>query len=209
MTNLALVTIPDGHNHYVKGIMLDSVLKFFSVELNAYLQAQTGILGDPVELSAIVKEDGKYAIKDDHIGVSIINLEEESATREQLPQVTYQDGQHVVLEPPLKMNVYLMFAAHYTHYDQAIKYLSHVLTFFQARRVFTRERYASLDSKLERLVVELQRLDYEQLNQVWAFIGAKQLPSAVYRIRLVCMQEEQQSDVRPPVLNIHARVGGS
>jgi hypothetical protein len=189
--------------------MLDSVLKFFADEINAYLQAQSGVLGNPVKPSAIVSEDGKYAIEDDHVAVSVINFEEETAAREQLPQTTYQDGQHVVLEPPLNLNLYLMFAAHFTHYDQAVKYLSHILTFFQARRVFTRDKHAALHPGLHRLVVELQRLDYEQLNQIWAFIGAKQLPSAVYRVRMIRVQEGAQTGIKPPIVTISARVGSN
>jgi hypothetical protein len=189
--------------------MLDTVLKFFADEINAYLQAQSGVLGNPVKPSAIVGEDGKYAIEDDHVAVTIINLEEEAAAREQLPQTRYQDGQNVVLEPALNLNLYLMFAAHFTHYDQAVKYLSHILTFFQARRVFTREKHAAMHPALYRLVVELQRLDYEQLNQVWAFIGAKQLPSVVYRVRMVRVQEGTQTGVQPPIVRIRAEVGNN
>ena len=187
--------------------MLDTVLTFFATELNAYLQANTSVIGDLVKPSAIVREDGKYAIAEDHVGMTLINLEEESAARQQLPQYEYREGQHVVLEPPLNVNLYLMYAANFKLYDQAIKYLSHILTFFQARRVFTRERYGSMHERLDRLVVELQRLNYEQLNQVWAFIGAKQLPSVVYRVRMVRVQESTQTDVRPPIIRIEGVVG--
>lgn len=190
--------------------MLDSVLKFFADEINAYLQTQGGALGGtPVKASAIVGDDGKYTIEDDHVAVTIINLEEEAAAKEQLPHTTYQDGQTVTLEPALNLNLYLLFAARFTHYDQAIKYLSHILTYFQARRVFTREKYAAMNRGLSRLVVELQRVDYEQLNQIWAFIGAKHLPSVIYRIRMVPVQEGAQTGVRPPVIRVHAHVGSN
>jgi hypothetical protein len=188
--------------------MLESVLKFFSDEINAYLQTQGGAPGTtPVKASGIVGDDGKYTIEDDHVAITIINLEEEAAAREQLPHTTYQDGQTVTLEPPLNLNLYLMFAARFTHYDQAIKYMSHILTFFQTRRVFTREKYAAMNKSLSRLVVELQRVDYEQLNQIWAYIGAKHLPSVVYRVRMVTVQEGAQTGIKPPILKISAKVG--
>lgn len=187
--------------------MLDVVLKFFSDELNAYLQARTGVIGDVVALSPVVDDDGKYAIDTNSVGVHLINIDEDATSKEQLPSATYQAGQHVVSEPRLNLNLYVMFTANYSLYDQALKYTSHILTYFQSHRLFTPEKYPSLDQKMKRLTVELQSLNYDQLNQIWAFIGAKQLPSIIYRVRVLGLQDEEQVDVRPPIISIDTRVG--
>jgi len=187
--------------------MLDSVLKFFADEVNGYLRARTGVIEETVALSAIVDENGKYAIKDDSIGIYIINIEEESSVKNQLPQSTYINGQHAILAPALSLNVSIMFAAKYKHYDQALKYISLILTYFQSHRLFVPTQYSAMDEKLERLVVDLQALNYDQLNQIWAYIGAKQLPSVVYRVRVVSIQDEAQSEVRPPIQHINTDVG--
>lgn len=189
--------------------MLDVVLEFLSAEINAYLKARTGIDVDVVALSAIVDENGKYAIDNDSIGVNIINIEEECIHKEQLPKTTYQSGQHIVLEPKLNLNLSVMFAANYKHYDQALKYISYVMTYFQSHRLFVPADYASLDQSLKRVVVELQRLNYDQLNQVWAYIGAKQLPSAIYRVRMIGIQDAAANEVRPPILTIESTVGST
>ncbi len=189
--------------------MLDVVLNFFAGELNAYLKARTGIDADVVALSAIVDENGKYAIDNDSIGVNIINIEEECVHREQLPQTTHVAGQDVKLEPKLNLNLSVMFAANYKHYDQALKYISYVMAFFQSHRLFVPSDYASLDQSLKRVVVELQRLNYDQLNQVWAYIGAKQLPSVIYRVRMVGIQDQAATDVGPPIYAIDTKIGST
>ena len=189
--------------------MLDVVLNFFAGEVNAYLKARTGIDADAVSLSAIVDENGKYAIANDSIGINIINIEEECVHKEQLPQSTYRSGQNVMLEPRLNLNLSVMFAANYKHYDQALKYISYVMTYFQAHRLFVPADYASLDQSLKRVVVELQRLNYDQLNQVWAYIGAKQLPSVIYRVRMVGIQDQAASEVGPPIYSIDTKVGSN
>ena len=188
--------------------MLDTVLNFFTDELNAYLQARTGVIGDVVALSPVVDDDGKYAIDPNSIGVHLINIDEDLTSKEQLPSAVSQGGQHVLLEPRLNLNLYVMFTANYSLYDQALKYTSHILTFFQSHRLFTPEKYPSLDRKMKRLTVELQNLTYDQLNQIWAFIGAKQLPSIIYRVRVLGLQDEEQTDVRPPITIVDTRVGG-
>jgi hypothetical protein len=58
-------------------------------------------------------------------------------------------------------------------------------------------------------VVELQRLNYDQLNQVWAYIGAKQLHSAIYRVRMIGIQDAAANEVRPPILTIESTVGST
>lgn len=189
--------------------MLDVVLEFFAGELNAYLKARTGIDADVVALSAIVEENGKYAIDNDSIGVNIINIEEECVHKEQLPKVSLQSGQHVLLEPRLNLNLSVMFAANYKHYDQALKYISYVMAFFQSHRLFVPADYASLDPSLKRVVVELQRLNYDQLNQIWAYIGAKQLPSVVYRVRMIGIQDRAPAEVGPPIYSIDTKVGSN
>lgn len=179
--------------------MLDTVLGFFAAEINAYLRARTGITGNVVTVSGLVDETGKYVVEDDRIAITIINIQEETALKQQLPEFTYSNGRHAVLEPALKLNLSIMFAARFTVYEQALKYISHILTFFQGRPVFTPETYPGLGNGIERLSADLQTLSYDELNQIWAFIGAKHLPSIVYRVRLVSVQDQAQTKVQPPL----------
>ena len=183
--------------------MLDKVLAFFSSEINAYLRSRTGDVSDIVVLSAIVNEEGKYASDNDTVALNLINIEEDATFKEQLPDQVFKNGQHIVLEPRLKLNLFVMFAANFKLYDQALKYLSHIILYFQSHRVFTPDQYPVLGNNdgdnIERLVVELQRPDYDQLNQIWAYIGGKQLPSVIYKIKLVSIQDHTASEIRPPI----------
>jgi len=186
--------------------MLDVAVNFLAKELNAYLLARTGATFGSALLSRIANDAGKWAIPEDQIGVALVSVEEERALRSQLPQAVYADGRHVVLEPELKLNLHLLFAANFKQYDQGLRQLSHVLVFFQAHPVFTRERYAGLDSRIEKLGVDLLSPSFEQLNQLWAFVGAKQLPSALYRVRLVALQDIEPAAIQLPITKIGSTV---
>jgi hypothetical protein len=186
--------------------MLHLAADFLTRELNAYLLARTGVAFGAALLTRIATDAGKWAIPDDQIGVSLVNVEEERALKSQLPQAVLADGRHVLLEPEIKLNLHLLFAAHFKNYEQGLRQLSHVLTFFQAHPVFTRERYAGLDRRIEKLGVDLISPSFEQLNQIWAFIGAKQLPSALYRVRLVALQDTEPTAVQPPITSIGSSV---
>lgn len=182
--------------------MIDTALKFLANEINAYLFARTGVSTGGVELGRLVDDSGKIAIKDDSIGAALVNVEEERTLRAQLPDTVFVDGRHVQMQPELKLNLHVIFAANFKTYAIALQQLSWVLTFFQSHPGFTRDRYAALDPRIEKLSPELQSLTLEQLNQMWGFIGGKQLPSVVYRLRLVALQDVEPMAVQPPVTSI-------
>jgi len=186
--------------------MLDVALNFLTAELNSYLVVRgarkaTDEIGR-VEVGRLVDDAGKWAIKDDHIGAVLIHVEEERVMRAQLPETVTSGGKHIVLEPKLKLNLHVLFAARFQRYDVGLRSLSLVLTYFQSHAVFTPDAYPGLDPRLERLAVELQAPSFEELNQIWAFLGAKHLPSVLYRVRMVALQDSAPMAVQQPLTEI-------
>jgi hypothetical protein len=186
--------------------MLDVALNFLTGELNTYLVARgarsaTDEIGK-VEVGRLVDDAGKWAIKDDHIGASLIHIEEDRVMKSHLPEAILADGKHLLLEPRLKLNLHVIFAAKFQKYDEGLRSLSLVLTYFQSHPTFAAGVYPGLDSRIERLSVELQSLSYEQLNQIWAVIGGKHLPSALYKIRMVALQDTEPTAIQRQVAAI-------
>jgi hypothetical protein len=66
--------------------------------------------------------------------------------------------------------------------------------------------YPALDRSIEKLTTELQSLSYEQLNQIWAFIGGKQLPSVIYKVRMVSLQGIVPTVIQPPIMEINTNL---
>jgi hypothetical protein len=189
--------------------MLDTALTFLKDELNTYLLTQTGADTFNVEISKLVDEAGKYPQEiQNKICASIINIEEDRIFKSQLPDHIYTNGQNVVIEPALNLNLYVIFAANFQKYNEALKYISYVLTYFQTHPVFTPVAYPSLDPRIEKLTTELQTLNFEQLNQIWAFIGGKQLPSVIYKVRMVTIQGMVVSDIQMPIMTINTNLYG-
>jgi uncharacterized protein DUF4255 len=186
--------------------MLHLAADFLTKELNAWLLQRTGGSFGAAMLTRIATDAGKWAFDEDRVGVALINVEEERTVKTQVPQPAFVEGRQVLREPELKINFYLLFVAYFQNYQQGLKQLSLVLTFFQSRPLFTRTRYPGLDPRIEKLGVDLMSLGYEQLNQVWTFVGAKYLPSVVYRVRLVALQDDEPASVAPPITRIDAAV---
>jgi hypothetical protein len=183
--------------------MVDIALKFLRDELASYILARTASSLEEVKLTKIVDDDGKHShLTGDVVLINLVNVEEERTVKEQLPTYTYIDGQHVVLEPELRLNLHLLFATYFQQYDVGLKYLAYVVTFFQSHSYFTPTKNPGLDSRIEKLVVELQPLGYDQVSQIWTYVGGKQLPSVVYKVRMVAIQDIEPSTIKPPITNI-------
>lgn len=187
--------------------MIDVALKFLVAELNGFLAARTGAAGS-ADLSRIVDDAGKTAIPIGSLGIALVNIDEERVLKSHLPSTVLIDGRHVLLQPELKLNLTIIIAAHFVKYEDALRQLSWVLTFFQAHPGFTRDRFPGLDPRIERFTVELQSLTFDQLNQLWSCNGGRQLPSAVYRVRLVAVQDIEPAAIQPPVTEIVTVVHG-
>jgi hypothetical protein len=186
--------------------MLDIALKFLCEELNGFFRSNAGLDAAKANLRSVLDADGKYAVEINSIGASIINIEEERVVKTHLPQRAYLNGQHAISEPDLKLNLYILFAANFGPkvYDQALKYLSFILRYFQSHPAFTPDEFSGLDSRIEKLALELVSTNFEQWNQIWGCNGGKQLPSLIYKARMLVIQPETPTSVRPPLATIGA-----
>lgn len=187
--------------------MLDVALSFLAGELNTYLVSVTGSSVVQVQLSQIVDDSGKYAFSAGEVGTlaaNVIGIDEERVLKSHTPDYTYINGKHVVREPDLKLNLHILFAANFKVYEESLKYLSYILTYFQANPSFNREDFPALDSRIQKLVMEVQSPTFDQLSQIWTFVGGKQLPSMLYKMRLVVIQPDAPTGVEVPITKITA-----
>lgn len=199
--------------------MLHSSLEFLTHELNEHLKLRTGSSengDDKIFLTNVATEDG-VMIPPNSLGLSLINIEEERVFKEQSP--TRKNGSSVnTMNPELKLNLYVLITAYFqgnndditADYAEGLKQLSYVISFFQAKNVFTSANSPSMseyDPNIRRLIVELFSYSFEQLYNFWSVVGTNYLPSALYKVRLVKIQEENIFDSNQPIekIGIHSR----
>lgn len=172
--------------------MIEKSLEFLRGELDAYLKSLGGTSTQTTVLSPIFDSDGKNILGDALLGVSLVNVEEERVNRAQTREAVGSGSAIQFLAPEVRLNLHVLIAANVAqdgkNYDQSLKSLSEAITFFQGNRVFAQDEYPTIPAGVEKLVIELETLDYEFQNHVWGTLGGKLLPSVMYRIRLVTVQ---------------------
>jgi hypothetical protein len=195
--------------------MIHTSLAFITNELNEYLKLRTGTPNvDRVFLTSVATESGGVVIPDKSLGVSLINIEEERVYKEQRSSILNDEGNVEYLNPEIKLNLYLLISANFQDtlendtsddYVEGLKQLSFVISYFQAKNVFTPDNspaLASYDENIQRLVVELYSYSFEQLYNFWSVVGTKYLPSVLYKVRLLSFQEREFTDSTIPIEKI-------
>lgn len=169
--------------------MLNKVLNFLKKELNSAIS----LPGQPetVVLASIVNEKGELNIQDGQLSVMLVNIEEEKFLKVQVQRERRTGDQIQFANPEIKLNLLVLLAANpgVNNYPAALNSLSNAITFFQGTSFFDKTAFPELAPEIEQFSVELFSLTLEQQNQLWASLGAKYLPSVVYKIRLIVIDK--------------------
>jgi len=122
--------------------------------------------------------------------ISLINVEEEKVfkTQQQLIIKNKEKKFFTRKEPDVKLNLFILISSYNKNYEDALKFLSKVIGFFQQQNVFQREQegkvfYDDLPETCDRLIVELYNVAFEQQNQIWASLSTGYVPSVVYKVK--------------------------
>ncbi len=176
--------------------MLLESLRLVEQSLSTYLFQRLGGVAGVVEVAlgnvAALEQPG--ANLDDKLIISLVNIEEESSLKNTRTVRAHSlTGTLEYRNPPVSLNLYLLFSANFTNnYDKALRILSLVIEFFQGTRVFRTPApggIGALSGGIAELSFNLYTMTFEQLNHLWGALGGKQLPSALYRVYLVQLED--------------------
>lgn len=133
---------------------------------------------------------------ENHMVLSLVNIEEERALRNGKVFASTGPTEGVYRNRPVHLNLFLLFSANYRNYGTALKRLAQVLAFFQGKQKFT---LANSPGALPpqagltefSLAMDLLSPTFEEVNHLWGFLGARQMPFALYRARLVAVSDDR------------------
>lgn len=184
--------------------MLKDTVSFILKLLNQYIKdispqplvEDTVVAGNIAFLDAF--NDASADRLTNKVIASVINIQQESVLRN-LPRKrsgidVNGDPSSIEQSPPIFLNVYLMFSANNTNYENALLHISDVLSFFQVNHVLRPSDHPTLlpqfpeVENIDMLIADLYSTSFEELNQIWSVLGGKYTPSALYKLRLVPIQ---------------------
>lgn len=203
--------------------MIDEALKFLTLQINDYLRMRnepTSVHANEIVLGSISESatDGsEVQLEDRQLGLTLINIEEERVVKDQTYAHRTLNGDYEHYNPEIRLNLYVLVSANFKKsggsnaYTEGLKQLSNVIRFLQGKNVFTPENSPAMGASpdLKQLIVELHSTSFEQQYNYWTVIGTKYLPSALYRVRLVAIQDKRVLDQQVPITNTTINLSGN
>jgi hypothetical protein len=181
--------------------MIDIALILLRDELTSYINVSKNDNSVVVNIDNIglLEPGGGSSSLSDSIIITLVNIEEESTLKNQsavrrpfINNATYQN-------PPVYLNLYVLFTSNYsgTNYPLALKRLSYIIQFLQSKNSFSVASSISAgsidlsqsDISDLKFTLELYTLTFEQINHLWGSLGGRQVPFAMYKLRLVAITD--------------------
>ncbi len=178
---------------YFKNTMINAAVSHITSCLNQYLKNTFDLNENIVETANLLDQDGSVATNvSDKLVVSLVNIEKDKTFNNFVTSSPTSTKNAITRYPPLNLNFYLMFAAHFSskNYDEALKFLSHTISFFQKNPVFNRQNTPDLDSCIEKLLLDIENLSIRDLSSLWSILSGKYLPSVLYKVRMVTFNSD-------------------
>lgn len=184
--------------------MIHLALQYIVGEMNAYLNLRSPALDQSrvVNGSLFTLEGTVNNGTRDKIAVMLVNIEEDHVYRSVETFQKRPDGTSQFMQPEKKVNVYLLFVANFADYDESLKAVAQVISFFQHRHSFDYAAIPALSIQEGRMLFDLFSPSFEQQNHLWGTLGAKYMPSVMYKVGLIDIRDEQIEAEVPPIEEI-------
>jgi hypothetical protein len=173
--------------------MIDKILLFLKSGLNTYLTSGRSP-NDPQDEQVVFaewKNTDSISFKLGSVSMMLVKLEQEHSLRAEdpfsriLPDGNVQKGQ-----PEIRLNLHLLFIAHYQQYEDSLRYLSAIIQYFQGHRLLNHQNSPALAEHIEQLTLEFVSLSFSEQNEIWGALRLPYHPSVLYKVKMVVFRDE-------------------
>lgn len=183
--------------------MIFEALSCVTEDVNEHLRNKLRISENKVILSGIANQDGSLAIKDENkLVVTLVNLENDTTGQSNRVGGASKTLAHVATD--ININLYVLFSAYFSsnNYPESLRFLSFLIAYFHNKSVFNKSNTPSLDDRIEKLIFKMENLKAEGLSNMWTMLGAKYMPSVMYKMRMLTFDDSIVREYRPEVAGV-------
>lgn len=190
--------------------MIGTTLKFVAKQLNQVIcqRLQIDPTSQKVQLSAIADADGSLAVKDHNVLlVKLINIEPDPLANSSNP-ITRNPSNGAIQASPLYLNLKVILAAYFKpeQTQEGLDMLSMAISYIQGNNCWTPQNSPGFPDTVSKLMFEMESVDMHQLNHIWGAVGTKYLPSTLYKLRMVVIDDGNIKNVIPTISEIGTKI---
>ena len=184
--------------------MLQHCLQIIHDALNGYIKRKEGAAVGKITFSSLKDVIGKKEVENGcGIVMSVVDLihEERGSTADEY--VMHGNGGYVAKKQPANFSVHLLFSACSKPGSEleALKYLSHVIAFFQSNNYFTPQNTpALLPLNLDGLSMELTNLNQQEKSASWNSLGVHYHPAVMYKLGIIPIEDIEAVGTAAPAI---------
>ncbi len=173
--------------------MIDIAISHIAGQLNQSLKRTFDLSEDIVIVSDMARKNGASTSSiDDKLAIFLVNIEKDTVPQPVGVEIEGSLDRSVVTYPPVYLNLYVMVAGYFSdnNYLEALKFLSHAISFFQRNPCFNRNNSPDLDPKIDKLLMEIENMDQRDLSVLWGALNDRYLPSVLYKVMMVAFDSD-------------------
>lgn len=180
--------------------MISKALQFTCDVLDQYLRNRFGVDESKVLMNNLIESSGSIPqINQNKIVLSLINVEQETLKKFYGRSKMLSGGNYADMNPSERFNLDLLISSNFDDYAETLRFLDAVILFFQVHSYLDSGSVSNMPSGLTRLEFDIEKINYVQMQGLWTSMGAKYLPSVIYKVRLVTFQGNQADQIMPVV----------
>ena len=163
--------------------MLLKTLQFTATILNQHIKNTFSLDRDIVLLNTIKDiTSSVQQTNQNKVVLTLINLEPETTLRANPTQVVGNTSTEIRPQP---YNLHVLICSNFDDYKEALKFLDTVLLFFQTHPLLNSSVFSNMPEGIDKIMFEMESLNYAQMHDIWTAIGANHQLSVVYKIRVM------------------------
>lgn len=170
---------------------ISSAVKYICNELSTELSRVYADNNEHALVGRLQETDGTASPKViNKTVISLINTEHTAVQGRSPVSVAGGSRSAVIRSAPLHLNLFLLVAASYTDYAEALKNISICAAFFQSRKDISTGSRHTLPDNISKLDMQLENLSLHELSNVWGMLGGKHYPCLYYKVRMVTLDSD-------------------
>lgn len=190
--------------------VLDELSKKISAEISA---VNNGVVVS-IELTnvATLNDGDEFLLNKSSMILSIVNIEEDKTLKNQSLYKEYSGNGNSIEKykrPTQNLILSLLFTSYNKNQDSypdglekleyIIKCLQHNNVYYYDNTNFFEQTEVSENQakSMNKIILDLVSLKLDQLNQMWSYLGSKYMPSVLYSMRLIRVQNENNLPTDP------------
>jgi len=178
--------------------MIGDLLNNIAKEVTEYVDSKMEFSSEKktVILARPTNAKGEFDVPSNTVCLTLLNIDEETSMRN--PMITKRiEGNKIYTQTPgILLNLSLVFIANFPKdYVSELNYITKIIEFFQQKDTFTIANTPSLKKQgriFEQLVFKLSTTKLEDQHHIWDLLGIKYMPSVMYNVGKITIQEDEK-----------------